>query len=383
MPTYDYIIIGAGASGLLLADALGKDSFFNQKRILLLDKLDKTQNDRTWCFWEDSGGPFDKILSKSWANIRFTAEKFDRTTALKPFQYKMLRGYDFYQYYLERIKTYTNIEFIQEQIDSTVEHDNHVEVIGEYQNYQTKYVFDSRFDYEKLLLQSKYPVLQQHFLGWFVKTDKPVFDSETATFMDFSIPQNGNTRFMYVLPLSENEGLLEYTLFSEHPLEKEEYENAIKDYLDSKLGVTTYTITEFEQGNIPMTCFDFSKENTIRVLKIGIAGGWAKASTGYTFFSSTKKVKQLTEFLKSNRPLSKFSRKTRFWFYDLLFLDVLYKNNHLGSKVFESLFKNRRAQLVLKFLHEETTLSEELKVMWACPKIPFVKALLYRLFRLS
>ncbi|NKI30968.1 lycopene cyclase family protein [Croceivirga thetidis] len=383
MPKYDYIIIGAGASGLLLADALGSDDFFKNKKILLLDKLDKTQNDRTWCFWEQERGPFDEILSKSWPNIRFEGEKINQKSDLSPFQYKMLRGFDFYQYYLERISTYSNVQFIQERIDSTLEHNTHVEVIGEKHTYETKYVFDSRFDYKKLLLQSKYPVLQQHFLGWFVKTDKPVFDSKTATFMDFAIPQRGNTRFMYVLPLSENEGLLEYTLFSEHPLEKEEYENAIKDYLDSKLDTTSYEITEVEQGNIPMTCFDFSKENTTRVLKIGIAGGWAKASTGYTFYSSTKKVKQLVEFLKSGRSLSKFSRKTRFWFYDLLFLDVLYKNNHLGRQVFESLFKNRSPQLVLKFLHEETTLNEELKVMWACPKMPFVKALFNRLFRLS
>ena len=58
MSTYDYIIVGAGASGLLLADALGSDSFFSKKSILLLDKSDKSQNDRTWCFWEKDTGPF-------------------------------------------------------------------------------------------------------------------------------------------------------------------------------------------------------------------------------------------------------------------------------------------------------------------------------------
>ena len=51
MPKYDYIIIGAGAAGLLLADALGKEEFFASKSILVLDKNDKTKNDRTRCFW--------------------------------------------------------------------------------------------------------------------------------------------------------------------------------------------------------------------------------------------------------------------------------------------------------------------------------------------
>ena len=49
--------------------------------------------------------------------------------------------------------------------------------------------------------------------------------------MDFSVAQKGNTRFMYVLPTSENEALLEYTLFSKDLLLKEEYEVEIQHYI--------------------------------------------------------------------------------------------------------------------------------------------------------
>ncbi|HLT52021.1 MAG TPA: lycopene cyclase family protein, partial [Arenibacter sp.] len=62
MSTYDYIIIGAGAAGLLLADGLGKDPFFRNRSILLLDRDLKQKNDRTWCFWEAGKGDFDIIL---------------------------------------------------------------------------------------------------------------------------------------------------------------------------------------------------------------------------------------------------------------------------------------------------------------------------------
>ena len=87
----------------------------------------------------------------------------------------------------------------------------------------------------------------------------------------------------------------------------------------------------------------------------------------------------LVPFLKTGKPLSQFENKNRYWFYDLLFLDVLFRNNALGSRVFEALFRKRSPQLVLKFLDEQTNLWEDLKVMWACPKIPFVKALLGRI----
>lgn len=380
MPNYDYIIIGAGASGLLLADALGRDDFFSNKSILLLDKDIKNSNDRTWCFWENRPSEFDTILHKTWPEIYFAGKALKLATNISPYQYKMLRGIDFYESYLEKIKGYSNITFTQEKVNSILEIEHEVRVNTEESSYTAKKVFNSIFDYKKLFNQTKYPILQQHFLGWFVKTEKPVFNAEQATFMDFSIPQKGNTRFMYVLPFSEKEALVEYTLFSENTLDKEEYENAIKSYLKDKLAIAEYTITEVEQGNIPMTCFDFSTANSNRILNIGIAGGWAKPSTGYTFYNSTKKVRKLIYHLKSNKPLSKFSKKTRFWYYDLLLLDILKKDNSLGQSIFEAMFTKRKPQLILKFLDEKTTFWEELQLIWACPKIPFIKALFARLF---
>ena len=41
MSKYDYIIIGAGASGLMLASGLVNDPYFRNKRILLLDRDNK------------------------------------------------------------------------------------------------------------------------------------------------------------------------------------------------------------------------------------------------------------------------------------------------------------------------------------------------------
>ncbi len=379
MSNYDYIIIGAGASGLLLGYHLGTDPFFKNKSILLLDKSTKQQNDRTWCFWEKGEGPFDHILYKTWPKIHFAGEAIDITPEIEPYRYKMLRGIDFYEYYLTQIDRYPNVDFVNDSIATIQDSGQQIVVVGEKNTYNGRQLFDSRFDYKRIKEQSQYPVLQQHFLGWFVKTDQSVFSPDVATFMDFSIAQQGNTRFMYVLPFSATEALVEYTLFSEMPLEKSEYETAIREYLSTKLGVTEYAITETEHGNIPMTCHDFSKDNTDQLLRIGIAGGWAKASTGYTFYNSVKKVPQLVAHIKKGRPLKTFNPKTRFWFYDLLLLDILHKHNQLGSGIFESLFKRRKPQLIFKFLDEETTLLEDLYIMAAPKPWPFIKALTGRL----
>ena len=185
---------------------------------------------------------------------------------------------------------------------------------------------------------------------------------------------------MYVLPTSKYEALIEYTLFSEDILPKKTYENAIETYISSNLNCSEYELLETEQGSIPMTCYDFNQHDSKNIKHIGTAGGWAKPSTGYTFMSTAKKTPLLIQHIKSRKPLDKLGFKNRFWFYDLLFLDVLYHNNANGHTIFEQLFKSRNPQLIFKFLDEQTSLLEDLKYIWGCPKKPFIKALFRRLF---
>lgn len=383
MDTFDYIIIGAGASGLMLAEALGKDSSFKDKSILLLDKDSKSNNDRTWCFWENGNGDFDTILHKTWNSIYFGDHAHNARLNIEPYSYKMVRGIDFYTSYKNKIAAFPNITFKTDMVLNIEDLDTEVLVKTENTKYRAEKVFNSILDYKVLKNQSKYPLLQQHFLGWFVKTEKPVFDMDQATFMDFSVPQKGNTRFMYVLPFSETEALVEYTLFSENLLPETEYEEAIISYLRDQLQCDTYTIVEKEKGNIPMTCFDFNVINSKNLLHIGLAGGWAKPSSGYTFRYAWKMSKLLVAYLKEDKPLHKFSRKDRFWFYDLLLLDILHKDNSKGEMIFGQLFKNRAPQLIFKFLDEETTVWEDLKIILACPFYDFTAALLRRLFLMN
>jgi len=382
MQKYDYIITGTGASGLMLVYQMLTDGFFDQKQILLIDKEIKNQNDRTWCFWEEGKGDFEAIIHKTWLKIFFAGENLKKSFPIHPYQYKMVKGIDFYNYYLTLLKQYSNITLVNDKVISLKHQDENVLVKTETKTYETKQVFNSIFKYEDVNHQSKYPILQQHFLGWFIKTEQSIFTKDEATFMDFSLPQKGNTRFMYVLPFSENEALVEYTLFSEKPLNKSEYEEVVEKYLADK-NSGSYEILETEKGNIPMTCYDFEQHNSEHIFHIGTAGGWAKASTGYTFMKTHKNVKALiTHLTMGASPLS-FKTKSRFWYYDLLLLDILYKNNHLGRSIFEAMFKKRNPQTILKFLDEETTFLEELKIIWACPKWPFMKAFINRVLNRS
>jgi lycopene beta-cyclase len=379
---FDYIFTGTGLAALMTVYKMVLSGKFSDKSILLLDDDAKKTNDRTWCFWANEETLWNSIIFKKWDSALFANENFNRNLELKPYQYNQIRGLDFYNFVFEAISKHSSITFLNEKVTDINELETHVFVGTEANRYTCNYLFNSIYTKALALNQTKYPVLQQHFVGWFIKSETEIFNSEQATFMDFSVEQRGNTRFMYVLPTSKTEALVEYTLFSEDLLPKEKYENEIQIYLRN-LGGDQYEIIEKEQGSIPMTCYPFWKKNTKRVLNIGTAGGWTKASTGYTFKNSDKKSSELIKFLQNNSSvkISSFHKKNKFWFYDLLLLDILHRHNELGSSIFSSLFKKGNAALIFKFLDEETTLTEDLKVILKCPKLPFIKALFRVLFK--
>ncbi len=378
MKKYDYIFLGAGLSSLMTVYEMILSEKFQDKSILLLDKDSKKNNDRTWCFWDESD-LFSAVVSKEWQTAFFANTNFEKNISLNPYRYKMMQGLHFYNFIFDSIFKQPNIHFSNECVIDFQDLGNHCVVKTATETYSCDKIFNSIFDPELLKKQSKYPLLQQHFIGWFVKTKETVFNPDVATFMDFSVAQKGNTRFMYVLPTSTNEALVEYTLFSKDLLEIAEYENAIKDYL-SNLGATDYEIIDKEHGNIPMTCYPFWQHNTKNVIHIGSAGGWTKASTGFTFKNTIKKSKKLFSFLSQENDFRKFHKKNKFWFYDLLFIEVLHKDNHEGSNVFSVLFQKGNPILIFKFLDEETTFYQDLQVMLKCPKRLFIKALWRSIF---
>lgn len=380
MKQYDYIFTGSGLSALMTVYKMILSQKFQTKSILLLDENAKQTNDRTWCFWEQKETLWENSISKKWNSVLFANADFKRNLELHPYQYNKIQGLDFYNQLLELIVNQKNIDFVQEKVLAIEESESIVLVKTESQSYSCSQVFNSIYNPSLVTNQSKYPLLQQHFVGWFIKTEKPIFNPEQATFMDFSVAQKGNTRFMYVLPTSETEALLEYTLFSKDLLSKEEYETKIENYIQ-KLGIQNYKIVEKEFGNIPMTCYPFWKHNTQNVINIGTAGGWTKASTGFTFKNSDQKSTELVSFLETQTDFRKFHKKTKFWWYDLLLLDILDQKNETGAAIFSALFQNGNAPLILKFLDEKTSFWEDLQVIWKCPKGLFINALLKRLFR--
>ena len=379
MQQLDFIILGGGASGLQLAYRLSNHTAFTNASILILESNNHKGNDRTWCYWETGDGEWDDLLQNQWNKVQFKSKNVDKIIDLGSASYKMLRSKPYYERILQSLAKNKSIQIKYARCTGFVDEGSHVSVSTDKQTFRCSTLFNSAFDWKVLNKQSRYPVLQQHFLGWYIKTSHPLFDTETAVFMDFTVPQFQETRFMYVLPYTKTEALIEYTLFSKELLDKSEYEDAIRDYLQEK-NITDYQLIEVEQGNIPMCSYPFWENNSKNVHFIGSAGGWTKASTGFTFKNINRKTIDLVNHIAAKKPLSRFAKKNRFWWYDLLFLDVLVNHNQRGASLFSGMFRKNNPKLIFQFLDEQSHIFQELMIMRSFPTLLFVKQFFRRLF---
>jgi len=379
--TYDYIIAGSGCAGLSLLMRLLQEPQLNTKKILVLDQSPKTQNDRTWCFWEKNEGLFEPIVHHRWQEADFFSNSYSATLQLSPYVYKMIRGIDFYEYVISLAKQFHNVEFKFEPIKSIVTEYTNAVVITDQSVYQAAFVFNSIL-FGDLLPEKNQPFLLQHFKGWLIETPAPCFDTNKATLMDFTVSQEHQTTFMYVLPIANNRALVEYTLFNEQLLEQSQYDQALNEYIALKLHIDNYKIVHSEFGIIPMTAKKFAPHDG-RVINIGIAGGQVKGSSGYAFQFIQKRTQQIVQSLvKDNHPFIRSTiQEKKFRLFDKVLLNVLFHQKLNGDQVFAKIFQKNTAATVLRFLDNESSITEDLRIMKSVPTNIFLPTALYELFR--
>lgn len=381
---YDYIISGAGCAGLSLAYHLTQGPK-DGKRILILDKDEKATNDRTWCFWEKGKGPFEPLLHHSWDELYFMSPAGVQLMDIAPYQYKMIRGIDFYEYVKAHLAGRQEVEWVQTGVERIEDGADGATVVASTgTKYEGRYVFNSIFlpQYGPID-RSKHPYMAQHFGGWVIRTEAPTFEPHRATLMDFRIAQNGETRFMYCLPTDAHTALVEATIFSNALLDEQGYDAMIEAYFEDFLPIKGYSIAHKEYGIIPMTTFPFHEWQGNRVVQIGTMAGHVKASTGYAFTRIQKQTQRIAAALQAGkRPAMQPTwRERRYAFFDRVLLNVMLNRRVPTHVVFSRLFGRNRPSRVLRFLNEETQPWEEFLITNSAPKLPFMAAALDEMTR--
>ena len=378
---YHYIISGSGAAGLSLLMHLMQHRAFDTKKILVVDKGPKNQNDHTWCFWQKDAGLFEPVVHHTWQQVHFYSVYYSGLIDLTPYHYKMIRSVDFYNFVIEEAAKHSNISLLYGNVEAVGNEGDRGLVIMDGQRYTADFVFNSILFSAPVVPKGKHFLLQ-HFKGFVIETEQPSFNAAEATLMDFRVSQKHGTTFIYVLPVAENKALVEYTLFTKELLNDHEYRAALTDYISMYLNIKNYTIIEEEFGIIPMTNINFVK-NIGKVINIGTAGGQTKGSSGYTFqFIQKHSEKIVSSLLKYGYPKNDepFMQR-RFKMYDSTLLNILANNKMPGDRIFSFMFEKNPAERVLRFLDNESTFEDEINLMGTLPQGVFMRAALQEIFK--
>lgn len=354
---------GAGPSGIALLDALARVGL-GDLRVLLVDREQRRGDDRTWCFWETEPGPFEHVVAHRWPALDVHGpdpQAPGRRLELAPYTYKMIRGGDFFAASDAWLAGRPQVERRVGEVQQVRTEGDAAVAIIDGERVEASWGFDATS--VSLEHVDGYHLLLQHFLGWEITTSDDRFDPGVATFMDFRVPQRGGTCFVYVLPTSPREALVEYTVFSPSVWPREAYEAELRAYLADVRGIDTYEVGRVETGVIPMTDRPFPARRGERIVTIGTAGGQTKASTGYTFQRVLRHARALAEALaRTGRPHLPQRWRRHDWM-DGVLLRALATERQDGAAFFSRLLERNPPQRVLAFLDEDTTLAQEVALM--------------------
>ncbi len=351
-----------------------KRGLLENKKILLIDPDDKKENDKTFCFWaketDDIYKEYAPIVTNSWKQIQINNFA---PSDIAPLCYFHINSLDLYQLARNIIENY-NIIHIKERVLGIYKHGDKLFTESEQTIFESSFVFDGRPPNFNLVSKSDYNI-SQSFFGYKVKLEEENFNDQVYHMMDFRIDQSIATQFIYILPYSKSEALVELTRFGKQLIIESTAKEVLDDFISKNYG--TFEVLDQEKGIIPMSSTLPKIKSEKNLINIGTRAGNVKPSTGYAFKNMYAHSKSICD---AKYDYKRSLKNSRFLFYDQLLLIILTIWPHKGKPIFEKLFKIKSANFVLQFLDEKTSFSQDLSMFSKLQIGFFLKALFYWLY---
>jgi lycopene beta-cyclase len=372
----DLIIIGAGCAGLSLGIQLAKMNSTTPKT-LLLESRKEYQNDRTWCFWGQSGAAYTELASHQWTKLTVQSGKekvlFDCTFA----PYQILPSQIFYNFAIHTIAKNAALDL---KMDSVVLQEPlyqegwwHLET--SFGRIRSRAVVDTR---PKPIESLKSTKLWQSFLGYEIESTEAIFDPSTAQLMDFCQSNPIFVGFNYVLPQSEQRALIEFTIFSDRPYLPNELQSQLDQSVLQYLKGSNFKIVRTESGIIPMGLptdkAQLSYAMDPSYVYVGLTAGGARAATGYAFQRIQEwAIDCASAIQNTGLPVAHKNDPYLLNKMDNIFLNVIRNNPNLGPDLFMDLFTKVESKSLVRFLSDKANALDYLAVIKALPAAPFLR----------
>jgi lycopene beta-cyclase len=371
----DIAIVGAGCAGLSLAIAMQRQNI--SRRVMLLEPRTKYVSDRTWCFWDTEPHPFIDSVSHRWDSWRVSSGARSVTQRSRRYNYCHLDSGDFYKVALAAVESCPTQELrMGVRVSKIAARADGLQGIDTDQGQlSARLVLDSRPPVD-VGTGDGAPSLVQRFVGWRVRSARGVFQPETVELMRF-LPSDvqGRVRFIYVLPFSSTEALVEMTYLDLPQLAPADAEAALRQWCD-QLG-TAYEVLYREQGALPMGGARLGKP-TAEVHAIGIRGGRLKPSSGYGFVRIQRHSAAIARAIAEGAALPADAEPAIYRYLDSLFVAALSRSPGSAEALFLGLFERAEPDKLVRFLSERSSVGEALRVALSLPRMEMLHALAQR-----
>lgn len=370
---YDVAILGGGLAGLSLAVRLAA---IPHVRAVVIEARPAYRRDKTWSYWRLLDHPFGEAVAARWlawevTRLTGSGRRVVTTQACPAHPYETIPADRLYALARARLASAPHVDLrLGCAVEQVSEEAERVRIETSQGGLTAAFVFDSRPP------PARQGRLVQRFLGQEVRVARPVFDADRVTLMDFAVRQQpGLVRFLYVLPISPTQALVEDTWLAPAESILPDHRDAIRAYLAERFGVADFEVTFEEEGAIPMSPDLQAPGSTGRVLPIGTAGGAVKPSSGYGFLAIQRMADALAADLAAGRRPTPFQpRSPAARWMDGIFLSALRHAPEQAPLIFESLFGRARPGPLLRFLNDIGGQADIAKVIAATPKRPMLAA---------
>ena len=232
----------------------------------------------------------------------------------------------------------------------------------------------------------------QKFVGHVIKTKAP-HGVKRPIIMDATVEQLGGYRFVYCLPYSETEMLVEDTYYADGAeLKSQEVDARIKDYIRDNLGIESYEVIHREKGVLPITlavdeAYGTSLEGErTQAVKLGMTGGYYHAVTGYSLPEAVKSANVVCDMIAQNSPdfgaavLHEMAHHRTDHYHEENFLRLLNRMLFRAAKPAERYkvlqrFYGLSEGIVERFYRNRLSKKDKLRILAGKPPVPVTKAL--------
>lgn len=369
----DLAILGGGCAGLSLARELAKSQTL--RSVVVIEPRQTYQDDRSWCFWAADSQALSPWFGHSWPRWSFgQIDAQQQHRECDDFPYRYVRSIDFYRANLTTIKACPSIDLkLGQAVTELTTLDSGWRIITTGETYIAQQVVDTRPPAQTQLDQS---TLQQCFLGAEIKLSRPAnIDTQAVELMTDMRQVDGEFCFTYVLPFAPDHLLVEVTFFAKQPPTRTSLQNQLNKLLVAR-GWADAEILRTEFAALPMGMPLKTNAKQKQPLLAGMRGGALRPSSGYGFLRIQDWAERCAKQYITDGTLVR-QTTSGYWLQkmDQIFLNVLHHEPARAAEIFDTLLSKTEPARFIRFMNDQATRADCLKIVACLPKWPFLKAL--------